>query len=410
MTAWAPLSTEPTARAIGTVAIERAQVLVEGRLEMTSVRFDSDREVIGELDAAERPASVIDGRDLVVLPGIVDIHADAFERQLMPRPRVHFPVDLALIESDRQAVTNGITTVFHGVTWSWEPGLRDANNARALLGAIERLRISLVADTHYHLRHETYNIAAEAEIATWLSARRIGALAFNDHMTSIVEASSSRRRKLATMVERSGVSQEDFLAVVERTKARAAEVPASISRLAAAAVAAGVPLLSHDDTGPEQRRAFRALGCRVAEFPTTLAAAQEAADGGDDVVFGAPNVVRGGSHTGWLDASEMISRGLCSVLASDHYYPAPLAAAASLVARGVVALPQAWALISEQAATAVSLDDRGRIEPGKRADLVLVDLQRDHPRVVATVVAGRIVHLAEAWRLSRSAAPRPLSA
>jgi len=409
MTVWTPMSAEPIAGAAGTVAIEGAQALVGGRLDRASVRFDSQRGRISGLDSVDRPDMVIDGHGLVVLPGIVDIHGDAFERQLMPRPRVHFPVDLALLESDRQAVANGITTVFHGVTWSWEPGLRGAENARALLAAIERLRPSLAADTRYHLRHETYNLDAETEITDWLAARRIGALAFNDHMTSIVEA-ASRTRKLAVMVERSGVSQEEFLSVVGRAKARAGDVPASISRLADAAVAAGVPLLSHDDTSPEQRRWFRGLGCRVAEFPTTLATAEAAVASGDHVVFGAPNVVRGGSHTGWVDASEMIGRGLCDVLASDYYYPAPLAAAARLAARGVVPLARAWALVSEQAAAAVALHDRGRIAPGRRADLVVVDLEGAHARVVATIVAGRVVYLADAGRLSRAAVARALSA
>src|SRR5262249_39354440 len=158
-------------------------------------------------------------------------------------------------------VANGITTVFHGVTWSWEPGLRGPENARALLEGIERLRPKLGADTRYHLRHETYNLDAEPEIVDWPSDRRIDVIAFNDHMSGIVE-SAGRAHKLAPMVERSGLTKEDFLAVVERTQRRANEVPASIERLAAAANASGVPLLSHDDTSPEQRGWYRALGCR----------------------------------------------------------------------------------------------------------------------------------------------------
>ena len=295
---------------------------------------------------------------LLVLPGIVDVHGDAFERQVMPRPRVAFPLDIALLESDRQAVSNGITTVFHGVTWSWEPGLRGAENARAILAGIERIRPRLGADTRYHLRHETYNLDAEPEINEWLAEGRIDAIAFNDHMSGIVE-SADRAHKLAPMIERSGLSREDFLAVVERTQRRASEVPASIERLAAAANAAGTPLLSHDDTSPQQRRWFRSLGCRLAEFPTTVETAEEAASQGDDIVLGAPNVVRGGSHTGWIDATKMIERGLCSVLASDYYYPAPLLAAFALAARGVVPLEQAWMLVSRTPARAVRLPDRG---------------------------------------------------
>ena len=86
-------------------------------------------------------------------------------------------------------------------------------------------------------------------------------------------------------------------------------MPASIERLAAVANADGVPLLSHDDTSPEQRRWYRSLGCNLAEFPTTVETAEDAASQGDDIVLGAPNVVRGGSHTGWIDATEMIGRG-----------------------------------------------------------------------------------------------------
>jgi alpha-D-ribose 1-methylphosphonate 5-triphosphate diphosphatase len=189
----------------------------------------------------------------------------------------------------------------------------------------------------------------------------------------------------------------DFLALVERVKARADEVPASIARLAAAGKASGVPLLSHDDTSPEQREWFRALGCSLAEFPTTVATAEAAARQGDDIVLGAPNVVRGGSHTGWIDATEMIARGLCSVLASDYYYPAPLLAAFALAARGVLPLEQAWMLVSETPAKAIGLGDRGAIAAGRRADLIVVDASApDRPRVVAAIVAGRIVHLARA--------------
>jgi alpha-D-ribose 1-methylphosphonate 5-triphosphate diphosphatase len=235
------------------IRIEGGQALIEGRFETTTIHVDCDAGVISAIGSDATAARAIDASGLLVLPGIVDIHGDAFERQLMPRPGVNFPLDVALCESDRQAIANGITTVFHGVTWSWEPGLRSAENARAILSGIEQLRPRLAADTRFHLRHETYNLDAETEITGWLTDRRIDVIAFNDHMGLTVEA-SSRGGKLTTMVERSGLTREQFLAVVERVKGRADEVSASIERLASAAVAAGVPLLSHDDTSPQQRR------------------------------------------------------------------------------------------------------------------------------------------------------------
>jgi alpha-D-ribose 1-methylphosphonate 5-triphosphate diphosphatase len=380
------------------IRIEGGRVLIGSELAQTSICLSPESGLIGAIGSDASADRRIDARGLLVLPGIVDIHGDAFERQMMPRPGVDFALDIALLDSDRQALANGITTVFHGVTWSWEPGLRRAENARLMLEAIERLQPQLGADTRFHLRHETFNLDAEPEILHWIAERRIDLMAFNDHL-SIADDTSARGKKLAPMVDRSGLTRADFMTLVEQVRQRADEVPASIERIAAAAVAHHVPLLSHDDASPEHRRWFRSLGCRLAEFPTTLETAQEAAAHGDDIVFGAPNVVRGGSHTGWTNAKEMVARGLCSVLASDYYYPAPLIAAFRLTAEGVVPLARAWALISETAAAAAGLSDRGVIANGKRADLILVDEKAPPPRVVAAVVAGRIVYLTDAARI-----------
>jgi len=367
--------------------------------DLVSADIDIDGGTIGPVGSDYGNGRCLDARGLYVLPGIVDIHADAFERQLMPRPGVGFPIDVALLESDRQAVSNGITTMFHGVTWSWEPGLRGADNARAVLGAIEDLRPKLGADTRLHLRYETFNLDAEDEVTDWLAERRVGMLGFNDHMPG--ENTPRRTRKIAEMAARAGLSVDDFKSLVERLSANAPEVPKSIARLADAARAHGVPLLSHDDKSPDQRQWFRALDCRVAEFPTTMETAEKATRAGDDVVLGAPNVVRGGSHIGWTNAADMIARGFCTILASDYYYPAPLLAAFRLAADGVVPLQEAWRYVSERPAKAAGLTDRGRIEPGSRADVVVVDASDAlRPKAVATIANGRIVHVADADRLS----------
>src|SRR5690348_3358482 len=198
--------------------IEGGRALFESGLAETSIDVDCESGMIAGIGAQARAVRAINASGLLILPGIVDMHGDAFERQMMPRPGVGFPLDVALLESDRQAVANGITTVFHGVTWSWEGGLRGVENARAVLDGIARLRPRLGADTRYHLRHETYNLDAEAEIMTWLAGRQIDAIAFNDHMSHTMDASSRAERLLAQMAERSGATRERFLAVVERTK------------------------------------------------------------------------------------------------------------------------------------------------------------------------------------------------
>jgi alpha-D-ribose 1-methylphosphonate 5-triphosphate diphosphatase len=382
------------------IRIEGGRALIDGLFQDATIDVNSADGVIVDIGREGKAKCLLDARGLLVLPGIVDIHGDAFERQMMPRPGVDFALDIALLESDRQAVANGMTTVFHGVTWSWEPGLRGPENARLLLETIEQLRPQLGADTRFHLRHETYNLDAERDIIAWLGDRRIDVLAFNDHM-ALTERASTRPHKLAGMVDRSGVSRDQFLARVADVKQRADDVPASIERLANTAVANGIPLLSHDDTSPDQRRWFRTLGCRLAEFPTTLDTVKAAASAGDDIILGAPNVVRGGSHTGWINAADMIAQGLCSILASDYYYPAPLLAAFRLATDKIAMLEKAWTLVSQTPAAAVGMNDRGTITSGRRADLIVVDARdQRRPRVVATIAAGQIVHLTDATRLT----------
>jgi len=393
------------------ILIEGGRVLLGGEFVETSLSIDGGE--IREADADMTHASIdLDARDLLVLPGIVDLHGDAFERQMMPRPKVDFPIDVALIDSDRQAIANGITTVFHATTWSWEPGLRCGDNAQRLLEAIESLRPQLAADTYFHLRHETYNLDAEETISEWLAQGRIDLFAFNDHTENTVTL-LNKPNKRKSMVERTGLSDEAFDALVQRVLSRADEVPGSMARLAGIAREADVRMLSHDDNSPAMRQSFRAQGVRIAEFPINEETAREAAAGGDAIVYGAPNVVRGGSHTGWTKASDMIAKGLCSVLASDYYYPAPLLAAFRLAADEVLPLGKAWDLISGAPARAAGLVDRGQLAKGQRADILLVDDTLPlRPRIVAVIANGRLVHLTDGSRLraARAMSPKAIAA
>lgn len=388
------------------ILIEGGKALIGREFADASIHIANG--TIAETSSRSGTATMhLDSRGLIALPGIVDTHGDAFERQMMPRPGVYFPIDVALVDSDRQAIANGITTVFHAATWSWEPGLRGTENAHRLLDAIETMQPQLAADTRFHLRQETFNLDAEPTIADWLIAGRIDLLAFNDHM-DMTAGSMSNPKKRARMVERSGLSEKEFDKLVEQVLARTDKVPSSIARLAAIGRDQNVPLLSHDDASPEQRGEFRGMGINITEFPINEETARAAIEGGDFTVFGAPNVVRGGSHTGWTSAAEMVSKGLCSILASDYYYPAPLLAAFLLAADNVLPLPQAWSLVSGAPAEATGLHDRGQIIAGKRADIILVDAHEPlRPRVVAAISDGRVMYITEPQRiLSNVAAMR----
>jgi alpha-D-ribose 1-methylphosphonate 5-triphosphate diphosphatase len=331
----------------------------------------------------------LDARGLLVLPGIVDIHGDAFERQLQPRPGVGFPADVALHDTEAQLLANGITTAFHGVTLSWEPGLRSLDAWRSLLDALEARRWT--CDMRVHLRWEAYNLEALDTALADIATGRVHLVAFNDHTPAILNKIDDPVAG-AKYSDRAGMRLDDFRSLAAQIAARADEVPAAQDRVAAAARAAGVPMASHDDDSIATRTGFRALGARICEFPVAEEVGAEARAADDWVVMGCPNVMRGGSHLGWASAARLAEAGICSVLSSDYFYPAMLRAALILAGRGVIDLPRAWGLVSGNPAAAAGLVDRGAIADGLRADLVLVD--PNVPRVVATIAAGRIAYLA----------------
>ena len=180
-------------------------------LEDGSIRSGSLSVVDGRIAAlSSSPARTgIDAGDYLVLPGIVDLHGDAFERQLMPRPGVHFAPVPALLETDRQLLANGITTAYHGVTLSWEPGLRGIEAARDFLAALREARPKLGADARLHLRFECFNLDAVEEILGWIEAGRIDLLAFNEHTADILR--DIKRSKLGTYLGRTRLDQAGFI-------------------------------------------------------------------------------------------------------------------------------------------------------------------------------------------------------
>lgn len=366
------------------------RALAGNRLSSTDIHV-ADGQIVS---APDREAQIIDAEGLLVLPGIVDIHGDGFERQIMPRPGVRFDTALALRDTDRQLIANGITTAFHGVTISWEPGLRSAEAAADLIREVTRMRSSLRCDTRLHLRWETFALDQLPMVMQWLSLDPKPIIALNDHTTGTVNKGTIAR-KIGQMASRSGLSQEAYTALLDSVWARRAEVPAAIEQLASAARASGNILLAHDEASPQERLKFRQLGVVTSEFPLNRETAEAARAAGEHIVLGAPNVVRGGSHNGALDATEAVRAGFCSVLASDYHYPSPIHAAFKLARPDFGDLAESWALVSANAAKAAGLKDRGILQPGMRADMILVDARDPaHPHVVATMVGGELVYSA----------------
>lgn len=380
--------------------VRGADVLLDEGLAQVDVLVVEDRiAAIGpEATTAIDRAEVWQADGLMVLPGIIDLHGDAFERQVMPRPGVTFPLDVALLETDRQMVANGITTAFHGLTWSWEPGLRGRAAAHDFLECLDRVRGRLACDTLVHLRHETYNLDAVEEVAGWLRDGRIDLLAFNDHVPMILEK-AAKPGGLGPYAERTGLAPDAFRALLDQVAGRAGEVPATVRRLAAEAVRNGVVMASHDDETPQMRQWYHDIGCTLCEFPVTRETAEHGQALGNPVIMGAPNVLRGGSHAARLSAADLLGDGTCSILTSDYYYPSLLQAPFLAARQSVCSFAEAWATVSANPARAAGLLDRGRVGRGLRADLLVVDPSGPVPHAVATLVAGRPAFTQDIWRL-----------
>ncbi|MEO0750497.1 MAG: alpha-D-ribose 1-methylphosphonate 5-triphosphate diphosphatase [Pseudomonadota bacterium] len=396
-----------------TVTITGATVILPDAVVDTPVTMSEGKvvDIGGPVQGTE-----ICAKGLTLAPAMIDVHGDAFERQVMPRPGVYFPIETAVIDTDRQLASNGIATAYHAITLSWEPGLRDVTRGRDLIETMARLAPRLTAENRVQLRWETFAFDA-LEVIDWaLKGPLLPSIAFNDHTSmtmraydvpiqdrafelspdfSIASLDDARMKKrTATKAQRAGLSNEDYIALLSKVWDGRAEVPNMIAKVAQMGRAAGAPMLSHDDTRAETRSYFRDLGASVAEFPMVMEAAEAARAHGDPIIFGAPNAARGGSHIGSLAAADMVEAGLCDALASDYFYPAMLTAVARLNHEKRAPLAALWSLVSSGPARAMGLSDRGQIAQGQRADLVLLDWPiGGTPAVVTTWIAGRTAYM-----------------
>lgn len=333
----------------------------------------------------------VDLSGYMVLPGIVDVHGDGFERHVAPRRGAMKQMAQGLIAVEAELAANGITTAILAQFMSWEGGVRGVDFADQVLSAIRDTKAGLVSDVMAQLRFEVHLLDEYADLPEKIAAWQVPYVVFNDHLPHDHLAAGKRPPRLTGQALKAGRNPEAHLALLQHLHARRGEVDAGLDGLCARLSAQGVKMGSHDDARAQTRAKWRARGVRIAEFPETLDAADAAKAAGDAVILGAPNVVRGASHNGNVSAVDLIAMGCCDALASDYHYPSPRRAALMLAASGVLDLAGAWALISSGPAAILGLSDRGMLKPGLRADLVV--LEATTHRVAATMAAGRFSYL-----------------
>jgi alpha-D-ribose 1-methylphosphonate 5-triphosphate diphosphatase len=323
-----------------------------------------------------------------LIPGLVELHTDHLEGHYAPRPKVRWNPIASVLAHDAQVATAGITTVFDalrvGMDYDADLTIEDM---RKLADAIEdSVREDRVRADHFiHLRCEVSAPDCQEAFASFDNDDRVKLASLMDHAPGQRQFASFDAYAMYYMGKLK-MSEEAFRAYCDKRIAQSqANSGANRVAISEACLARGIVLASHDDATVAHVEEAVEQGIRVAEFPTTAEAAAASKQAGLGVLMGAPNIMRGASHSGNVSARQLAADGLLDILSSD-YIPFSLIQSAFFLGDAVdgITLPQAVAMVSKNPAEAVGLTDRGVIETGRRADLVRVRVD-DHVPVVRTV-------------------------
>lgn len=331
------------------------------------------------------PSAAPDARGELLLPGFVDLHGDDLESRLFPRADARADADTAVLACDRSNVAAGITTKFHAVAFEETPNenrsLDVADDLAAALSDAE----SLLADHRLHARCEVGNESCVGAVLDVMGREGIDLVSVMNHVPGegqFDERGSFQRRypgsDSATATRR----------VVERRDLPPSAHARRVRRVVERAGATGAVVASHDDDAPETVDWLADVGVAISEFPLSLPTARRARERGLVTAVGAPNLVRGGSLWGNLDVREAVDAGLADVLCTDYR---PYSLLESVFVATGDPLHERVARVSAAPAAAVGLDDRGRVEPGARADLLLARADPT-PVVERAFVAGSEVY------------------
>ena len=335
------------------------------------------------------------GEDLagdLLIPGLVELHTDHIEAHYVPRPKVYWDPVAAVVSYDGQLATCGITTVLDSLRVWREEGAEDVDGQAGILA--DAIRTAREADLlrleHFlHLRCEVPMPDVVAETAALIAWPEVRLVSLMDHTPGQRQFRDQEKLRTYYRSKAGGLTDAALDILFDQRRDYAARHAASNYRdLVALARQHDRRLASHDDTTLEHVQQSVADRVAIAEFPTTLAAAQASHAAGIAVLMGAPNLVRGSSHSGNVGTAELARAGVLDAMSSD-YMPASLLMAAFHLPKAVPAidLPAAVRTVTRTPAAAVGLDDRGEIARGKRADLVRVRVTRDIP-VVRSVWRG----------------------
>ena len=351
--------------------LEGAQVVFPTEVRRADILIEDG--IISAINPqSEGTAEIIRLGGSLLMPGMIDLHCDALEKEVEPRPNVHFPLSFACAQADKKNAIAGITTVFHALSFArHELGVRNNEFAAEIARAVCNWRTHAMVENLVHARYEVTDDSAMPAIAELLTRGHVRILSFMDHTPGQGQFKdiSSFRAYLAKTYGKSDMEMDE---IMSRKLLCAETALVRMRELAAVAKSHGVAIASHDDDSAEKVETVSALGAVISEFPVNLEAARAAKAKGLATLFGAPNVIRGKSQSGAMRVLDAVMAGVADCLCSDYSPAALLTATLSLPELSSIGLHKAVALVTKNPALAAGLDDRGEIAVGKRADLIAV--------------------------------------
>jgi alpha-D-ribose 1-methylphosphonate 5-triphosphate diphosphatase len=324
----------------------------------------------------------------LLVPGIVDLHCDAIEKVVQPRPNARFPTQLAMDQIDRVNAAAGVTTVFHALSFGQDEARTDP---LPLVDGIGWLSGRSLVAHRLHCRYEIASTEAFDQIRALIGAGRVDLVSIMDHTPGQGQFKDIEAF-VAYYTQAHALTRDEALATARDKAEQRGGGHVRALELTTACHRAGIPVASHDDDSPERAAAVHAGGVGIAEFPITLETARAAKALGMVTILGAPNILRGGSQSGSMRALDAVIDGCCDCLCADYAPWTLLPAALALPELAGIDLAAAFRLVSANPAEATALSDRGCIAPGKRADLLLVAPDAGgSPRIEAAWCGGRLI-------------------
>lgn len=333
-----------------------------------------------------------------LLPGLVDMHCDALERTVEPRPNVLFPLDFAFAQADRHAAAAGITTAYHSLAFAEEElGVRNAGMAAEMVRRVSALRHRSLVETKIHCRYELTDETSLKPVLSLIREGRVDLVSFMDHTPGQGQF-KSLEAYVSYYSKRYNLPVDETSARAHRKAGEQERAMGRLRRLAGAARSAGIKVASHDDDSPARVSMMASIGAGISEFPITMESAAAARQQGLFTVLGAPNVLRGQSQSQSMRAVDGIAAGVVDGLCSDYFPGSLLAAIFRIVELKILTLPEAVRLLTLNPCQALGLHDRGELKVGKRADLMAVAMVEHQPQVAAVWSAGKLAYFADCQR------------